>query len=354
MKKLLLFLMVTVMALSAVTLTACTKKGDNSTPASSTPTSTNPGGNSDQTQTYTATFYVNDDVYYQVEFERGNTIPAPTTDPTLDGYDFIGWSGYSATRKYTSSKTFTAQFEKRFVFPTAPTTYQTPVELERAPGYSVNKYEAKQTSANIVVDGDLDDAYLAATAIKIETPVMNNAYAKSTGYAYIIWDANFIYVFVVVNDANIVTFTSGDSWKYDGVEFVLDTWNKATRRDVRMGTDDNYRPEDYCGEGQFRVNAGKSSLATDSIGHWLETNPDVQKSGASKMKEGVGYTAEFKVAWGDFGKNGGATAGKQVAFGLTINDAAGSDGTRGVVAVDSYMDRAYDWAGALAALDLIA
>ncbi len=305
------------------------------------------GGNSGNsaTVTYTATFKVDGEVYYTFTGERNSVVEAPAEDPVKEGYTFVGWSGYSANYKLKSNKTFVAQFQKAMNgLPTA-TEFQTPDTATLPDEYEVNVYEAKKTTATIDIDGVLDDAYLEATPIEIAVKADQGGTVDATGFAYIIWDASYLYVYVTVNDTNVVSYTSGDRWLSDSVELVLDTWNKPSGKTQNYG--DSYRGGDYQGEGQFRINPGESSVASGL--HWMFDDGNVEKKGASRIIEGEGYTAEYKISWASFGS---ATAGKQVAFAILIND--GVAGNRsGVTAIEAGHIDAFQWAGVLSKLNLV-
>lgn len=219
--------------------------------------------------------------------------------------------------------------------------YQSPGSITMGDGTEHEVYQAKKTGAAVVVDGVMDDAYKAVDAIDISAVIDGSSGVDAD--AYFIWDAEYLYLFVDVHDDDANEYSSGDRWNSDSVELVLDTYNKADKLDQHYG--EEYRGM-YVGEGQFRVNCGGSEL---SGMHWMMDNPDVVKEAVSVVTND-GYTAEFKIGWASFGENGGAQAGKQVAFAICINDGNGS--RSGVVSIESDMIHAWEWAGALARLDL--
>lgn len=211
-------------------------------------------------------------------------------------------------------------------------------------GYTVTSFEGEKTTAAIEIDGVLDDAYLEATAIEILE--INEGETDVTGFVYIIWDENYIYAYVVVNDTNVSrNKDAGQPWLFDSVEFVLDTWNNPSGQQQNYG--EAYRPADYVGEGQFRVNAGENTLSGSL---WMYDNTDIEKKGASRIINGEGYTAEYKIEWGTFQSN--AAVGEQVAFAVVVND--GEDLTRdAIVSTDYDQNHAYEWAGVLSKLNLV-
>lgn len=337
MKKFLTILLALVIATSMTAFVACNNKGDD--PVSTD--SQKPSGDDPAVVKYTVTFVVDGETYETVQVERNSTVSAPETDPEKEGYTFIGWKGYTEAMKIKSDRTFTAQFEKAMDgLPTA-TDFQTAGSAKNG-DYQVGVYEATKTTEAIEIDGVLDDCYLDATPIAITETAEGSNQAK--GFAYVMWDASYIYVFVVVNDTNVATYGTGERWLSDSVEIVLDTYNKASGKTQNYG--DGYRGGDYVGEGQFRINAGDQSVASGL--HWMFDNGEIEKIGASRIVEGEGYTAEFKIGWGSFT----AKADSQVAIAMLINNGANGNRT-GVVGLEAGQIDAFQWAGVLSKLNLV-
>ncbi len=345
-KKILIALLVVIMVMSMVMFVACDQTPEVPDQGNNQPSggeNNNKPSNPD-TPKFTVKFMVDGEVYHEVEVERNATVAAPEDDPVKEGYTFVGWKGYSASQKIKSDKTFSAEFQKEMNgIPTAE-DFQTPDTVSVGSDYQVNVYEASKTSEAIDIDGVLDDAYLDATPIEIAARADGSDSAK--GFAYIVWDSEYLYVFVVVNDSDVALYGTGDRWLSDSVELVLDTYNKASGKTQNYG--DGYRGGDYCGEGQFRINAGDASVASGL--HWMWDNGDIEKKGASRVIEGEGYTAEFKIAWGSFQSK--AKSGEQVAIALLINN--GASGNRsGVVGLEAGQIDAFQWAGVLSKLNLV-
>lgn len=295
---------------------------------------------------YTVKFEVDGKVVSSVTGPKKTEVVAPE-DPVKPGYTFIGWQGYKEGYTIRNDTTFVAKFERTMEhLPEWPALKNVQdYDYEALPDdYTVNVYEAEKTSAVIEIDGVLDDAYWQeAKAIEIVELIEGDS--EVMGFAYILWDDENIYVYVVVEDPDVAPYATGERWNSDSVELVLDTYNQASGKEQAYG--DGYRGSDYVGEGQFRINAGEKTL---SGMHWMFDNADVAKSGASRIIEGEGYTAEFKIAWGSFKDK--ADLDEQIAFSIVIND--GEANTRyGIVAIEPDQNHAYEWAGVLSKLYLV-
>lgn len=336
MKKLLTVLLALVIATSMTAFVACNKKGDD--PASTD--NQKPSGDDPSVVKYTVTFVVDGETYKTVQVERNATVSAPETDPEKEGYTFVGWGGYRETMKIKKDYTFTAQFEKAMNGLPVETVFQTAGSAKNG-DHQVDVYEATKRTETIEIDGVLDDSYLDATPIAIvETAEGSN---QANGFAYVMWDASYLYVFVVVNDTSVATYGTGDRWLSDSVEIVLDTYNKASSKTQNYG--DSYRGGEYIGEGQFRINAGEQSIASGL--HWM-WDANVEREGASRIVDGEGYTAEFKIGWGSFT----AKANSQIAIAMLINNGANHERT-GVVGLEAAQIDAFQWAGVLSKLNLV-
>ena len=203
--------------------------------------------------------------------------------------------------------------------------------------------EINPVKTALTIDGLLDDAYLTVMPIKIAQKVEGDS--PVTGFVYVLFDDEYIYAFVVVNDTDANRyFGNGAVWNSDSVEFYLDTYNKATRIDQGYG--DGYRGG-WQGEGQFRINAGDDHLGGGA--HWMWDDGGLYKAAVSKIVPGVGYTAEFKIAWGSL--KGHIDENTQIGFTVDINDGA-NDRRTGVVAIESEQNHAHEWAGCQSKLNL--
>lgn len=294
---------------------------------------------------YTANFVVDEQVVHSVTGPKKTEVNAPA-DPVKPGYTFIGWKGYSEGYTLRGNKTFVAEFERTMnELPVWPNEVQATYNFTELPdGYTVNIYQGEKTTATIEVDGVMDEAYREATAIEIVE--LNEGNSDTTGFAYVIWDDEYIYLYVVVYDTYVSnTKDAAQPWLSDSVEFYLDTYNDPNGQKQNYG--DGYRGEDYVGEGQFRLNAGEKTL---SGMHWMYDNSDVNKKAASRIIDGEGYTAEYKIEWGSFKKD--ADIGEQIAFAVVINDGEGSN-RNGQIALEPEQNHAFEWAGVLSKLELV-
>ena len=95
---------------------------------------------------YTIRFTIEGRDYYKTTAKRGENVKAPE-DPAIEGYDFLGWSGYSDSFKVRSDKAFEAILQKRMdSLPQTPTDYQTPDEYTRKDNNTVSVYKVEKTS----------------------------------------------------------------------------------------------------------------------------------------------------------------------------------------------------------------
>ena len=150
---------------------------------------------------------------------------------------------------------------------------------------------------SVRLDGMKDDAYAAANPIAIAsvfTPSANTTTTNVTGTAYIVYDSQYIFVFVEVNDTSLKTKASDPlnaSFREDSVEILVDWTNE--------GVDIPNKSPYQCRlsyEGYISARLGQSG---DSMFGSVEdggADPVTWLSGTSYVRpDGSGYNCEFRI-----------------------------------------------------------
>ncbi|GAA0357510.1 hypothetical protein GCM10008932_07930 [Alkalibacterium iburiense] len=153
------------------------------------------------------------------------------------------------------------------------------------------------------IDEELDELWYAAETIDVDRYQM--AWQGATGVGRLLWDDDYLYVLVEVDDSTIDT-TGGEDWEQDSIEVFL----SETRH-----SDSSYKE----GDGQYRVNAdGEESIGETTalaIDQSLVTQTD------------TGYSVQMAVEWQVLEPE----EGDDIGFDLQINDA--TSGNRESVAI---------------------
>lgn len=170
------------------------------------------------------------------------------------------------------------------------------------------------SAKDIVTDGVLDDAYLSAEAVTINTVTAGST--DTTATMYFMFDDEYLYIFADVKDSTVFTrdyeYTE-EQWieHNDAIEFWIDllhddsnaspTWNG--------GWGGSYRgePGPMC-EAHFKINAGynpeehgRFGAGSEAIwdGWWSNAcNQDEVSFGISKVTD-YGYTVEYRISLAD-------------------------------------------------------
>lgn len=165
--------------------------------------------------------------------------------------------------------------------------------------------EAKQAAAHFAtpaIDGTVDPVWSDTPAFPINQYQM--AWQGATGTAKALWDDQYLYVLVQVNDAQLDK-TSVNAYEQDSVEIFLDQNNAKTSF---------YQADD----GQYRVNFdNETSFNPSSIATGFESATAVN---------GTNYTVEAKIPLSAVTP----AEGTKLGFDVQINDA--KDGSRQSVA----------------------
>ncbi|WP_025677594.1 endo-1,4-beta-xylanase [Paenibacillus massiliensis] len=165
-----------------------------------------------------------------------------------------------------------------------------------------------------VIDGTVDAVWNTAPAIPVNR--YQTAWQGATGVAKALWDEDYLYVLIQVNDAQLDK-SSANVWEQDSIEIFLDERNDKT----------TFYQED---DGQYRVSyTNEASFNPTSIANGFVSAAQVS---------GTNYTVEAKIP---LRVTTGANNTK-LGFDVQINDA--KDGARQSVATwndtsgNAYMD----------------
>ena len=206
------------------------------------------------------------------------------------------------------------------------------------------------STASIELDGQLDAAYEDATPFEVAT--INSGATETTATVYAVWTNNYLYLFVDVHDANVDTDRENERPEAsDSVEIYIDTWNKALVDEQYWG--EGYRPNDYIGEGLFRIGAGQQQIRSGF--HYMY---DQHCATAVSALTETGYTAEFRIDCTGFKAQFPTAAEKldeQIAIAVRVNDSdANTVAAKGVVCTNADQLNAFFDIGSLDMMTLVA
>ncbi len=186
---------------------------------------------------------------------------------------------------------------------------------------AANTFEA--ATGTPTIDGKMDDAYKAATAVKIANTASATADKKTSGTAYTLWDNNNIYVFFDIVDPLVSTKTHSkyvaDAGTYmyesDSVEFFLNLSGQATG-DVTV-----------VNAAQYTAPApGLGITANLWSGRGKQWDACKAKSTYATVKTDKGYAVEMQIAWGaDFTPKADAEIGVVYHINSDENTTEGRD-----------------------------
>lgn len=146
-----------------------------------------------------------------------------------------------------------------------------------AVGYGDNRTRATATYGTPKVDGSPEALWDNCETFQINT--MLTAWNGATGTMKLMWDEDYLYVFVDVRD-KYLTDRNSNAWEQDSVELFLDQKNNRTA----------YYEED---DGQYRVNfKGKVTIGDNTINDTLK-NGFIGKG----ITVGGGYYIEAAIPW---------------------------------------------------------
>ena len=191
------------------------------------------------------------------------------------------------------------------------------------------KYEnygeiAQVAKKNIRLDGVKDEVYDAATPIAIATHHGGVA-SNVTGTAYVVYDSQYIWVFVEVNDTTLKTKASDSlsaSFKEDSVEILVDWTNEGDN--VKNETPYQCR---LSYEGYISARLGQTG---DNMYGSVEdggTSPVTWLNGTSKVRaDKTGYDCEFRIALPE-----GVAVNERIGINFMINDWEDQDMNRAMI-----------------------
>lgn len=177
---------------------------------------------------------------------------------------------------------------------------------------------AQVEKKTIRLDGEKDEAYDAAAPIAIGTvyaPTSNTTTSTdTTATSYVVYDGQYIWVFVEVNDTTLKTHAPNSlesSFREDSVEILID-WGNA-------GLDIANKAPYQCRlshEGYISARLGQSGTSMFGSVEDGGTNPVTWLNGTSKVRaDGTGYNCEFRIAIPEE-----VEVGERIGINFTLND----------------------------------
>lgn len=211
--------------------------------------------------------------------------------------------------------------------------------------------EATWTDAEITIDGQIDKAWDDADFIDVKNAVYaqgaDPANDKTTSAkTKLMWDANNLYVLVVVEDADIDT-TGTETYQRDGGEIFL---NEDNSKEVAYA--------DNTDAFQYRF-SGMSLDGSPAMTKGIESGSDAAKAAyagidsayaVTKDENGAvtGYVIEHKIPW-----RKSAKVGQQVSFELNVFDCSGGKRNRELYLINTEDKELYKNAAGFGKLDLV-
>ena len=184
---------------------------------------------------------------------------------------------------------------------------------------------AQVEKKSIRLDGIKDEVYDAATPISIVTPHKTARSTDVTGTAYVVYDSQYIWAFVEVNDTTLNTKATDSlsaDYKQDSVEILVDWANEG--RDVANAAPYQCR---LSHEGYISARLGNKG---DSMYGSVEdggTAPVTWLSGTTKVRDnGTGYDCEFRIALPQ-----GVDINERIGINFMINDWDGQGANRAMI-----------------------
>lgn len=164
---------------------------------------------------------------------------------------------------------------------------------------------AEATFGTITVDGEIDDAWANAPSIEIDHFQMGKTGENASGTAKMLWDANYIYVLVQVDDPNGIYASSTNHYECDTVEIFFDENNHKTSA---------YQSDDI----QCRIGFDGSKTVSDN--HSVDDFVSATATGSHS------YVVEVAIPY----TISRFTSGQVVGFDIQINDDDGSGSRVGI------------------------
>ncbi len=250
---------------------------------------------------YTVTFTNGENVVSSTKVVSGAKVAIPAAPQSTDSrYTFAGWQGISAAEMeageievFNADQSFSAKWNESF-------------------GTSkVVQITEVRNLADIVADGVKDGAYDDVTPFEIASDR-----TETTAKAYVVWSAEYFYVFVEVTDATV-----NDN---DFVELRLELLHtdKYAASDWN-GSWGGHR-KDAASEGGWKIKSGATS--TEKYWeYWSHLNDERNSAQGMSVRTETGYTVEWVIKV----ENNGFDSvdedlvphiGQQIGMGILIND----------------------------------
>lgn len=199
-----------------------------------------------------------------------------------------------------------------------------------APSDPVSIQSASYTQTAPVVDGEKEDAYKSATPILIDQGieqeyVTGNDYATASAYA--LFDDEYMYVLVEVNDPTPKFNRDNEEIKRDveGVNFYIDLLNTA-ETDYLPGTRDPIAGEQGRIQTNFIAKESGDAFYTggsNNLNSYVMTDgrPFTGEFTAALKQTSVGYNVELKVKMSaNLKKRISTVKNPAIGFGIQLND----------------------------------
>ncbi len=188
-----------------------------------------------------------------------------------------------------------------------------------------NYGEIAQVERKVIrLDGDKDELYDAATPISIAT-LHGGPAGKTTnvtGTAYVVYDSQYIWALVEVNDTTLNTHASdalNASFREDSVELLVEWENGGI--DIANKTPYQCR---LSHEGYISARLGQTGESMFGSVEDGGTAPVTWLNGAAKVRaDGTGYNCEFRIELPE-----GVNVGERIGINFMINDWTDQGGDR--------------------------
>lgn len=199
---------------------------------------------------------------------------------------------------------------------------------------------AQVEKKTVRLDGEKDEAYDAATPISIATvycPTSNKTTTTNvTGTGYVIYDSQYIWVLVEVNDTTLGTKASdslNSTYKEDSVEILIDWTNEG----YNIPNQSPYQCR-LSHEGYISARLGQEGTSMYGSVEDGGTDPVTWLNGASKVRaDGTGYNCEFRIV---LPKD--VEVNERIGINLMINDWTEQGGDRFIITSSSDVN-AREW-----------
>lgn len=178
----------------------------------------------------------------------------------------------------------------------------------------VKKVDSKAAKGTPVVDGTMESAWNKATEYTLAVNNKSNATAK----ARVLWDNEYLYVFVNVTDAEL-NKDNANEYEQDSIEVFID--------------ENNHKTEEYeADDKQYRINFDnfQSFNGQKCVAENVKS--------ATKITEN-GYCVEAAFKWTDITPKKNA----KIGFDLQINDAGPSGSRRGTLNLYDSTGNGWQW-----------